>query len=191
MACTWLIVEQVTNGSIGDPPQIVVSRLNEVVMELNQCGVHHTLHLHWVLRPLPERHRETDDEGKIVIISVSNVIFCCYYCCFSGIVSDHGYRTSDRIPILCGEDFSPHCLFVPCLGLWTIFVKCVVHIQQTTKKGIIFIKKIKQTLMNLNLWMDEEYLQRQEEETVRDHKRDIIPNCIISYSFFFWLGDAF
>ena len=46
--------------------------------------------------------------------------------------------------------------------------------------------------MNLNLLMDEEYLQRQEEKTVRDHKRDIIPNCIISYRyFFFWLGDAF
>ena len=29
--------------------------------------------------------------------------------------------------------------------------------------------------------MDEEYLQRKEEKTVRDHKRDIIPNCIISY----------
>ena len=43
-----------------------MARLNEVVMELNQCGVHHTLHLHWVRRPLPERHRETDDEGKIV-----------------------------------------------------------------------------------------------------------------------------
>ena len=64
MACTWLIVEQVTIESIGDPPHIVVARL-EVVMELNRCGIHHTLHLHSVRRPLPERHRETDDEGKI------------------------------------------------------------------------------------------------------------------------------
>ena len=74
MACTWLIVEQVTIGSIGDPPQIVVARLNEVVMELNQCGVHHTLHLHWVRRPLPERHRETDDEGKIVYEMSDSVV---------------------------------------------------------------------------------------------------------------------
>ena len=75
----------------------------------------------------------------------------------------------------------------PCLGLWTIFVDCVVPIQQTTKKGIIIIKKKKKkrTLKNLNLWMDEEYLQRKEERTVRDHKRDIIPNCIISYIYFF------
>ena len=29
--------------------------------------------------------------------------------------------------------------------------------------------------------MDEEYLQRQEEKTVRYHKRDITPNCIISF----------
>ena len=43
MPSRWLIVEQVTTESIGDPPQIVVARLNEVVMELNQCGVHHTL----------------------------------------------------------------------------------------------------------------------------------------------------
>ena len=74
MACTWLKVEQVTIGSIGDPPQIVVARLNEVVMELNQCGVHHTLHLHWVRRPLPERHRETDDEGKIVYEMSDSVV---------------------------------------------------------------------------------------------------------------------
>ena len=74
MACTCLIVEQVTIESIGDPPQIVVGRLNEVVMELNQCGVHHTLHLHWVRRPLPERHRETDDEGKIVYEMSDSVV---------------------------------------------------------------------------------------------------------------------
>ena len=74
MACTWLIVEQVTIESIGDPPQIVVARLNEVVMELNQCGAHHTLHLHWVRRPLPERHRETDDEGKIVYEKTDSVV---------------------------------------------------------------------------------------------------------------------
>ena len=42
------------------------------------------------------------------------------------------------------------------LSLWYI-----VPILQTTKKGIIFIKKKKRTLKNLNLWMDEEYLQRQ------------------------------
>ena len=69
MACTWLIVEQVTIESIGDPPQIVVARLNEVVMELNQCGVHHTLHLHWV-----RRHRETDDEVKIVYEMSDSVV---------------------------------------------------------------------------------------------------------------------
>ena len=74
MACTRLIVEQVTIKSIGDPPQIVVGRLNEVVMELNQCGVHHTLHLHWVRRPLPERHRETDDEGKMVYEMSDSVV---------------------------------------------------------------------------------------------------------------------
>ena len=65
---------------------------------------------------------------------------------------------------------------------------CVVPIQQTTKKsvkGFIFINKKKRTLKNLNLWMDEEYLQRLEENTVRDHKRDIIPNCIISHRYFF------
>ena len=33
--------------------------------------------------------------------------------------------------------------FAPCLGLWTIFVECVVPIQQTTKKGIIIINKKK------------------------------------------------
>ena len=72
----------------------------------------------------------------------------------------------------------------PSFGLLTIFVECVVPIQQTTKKAN---KKKKRTLKNLNLWIDEEYLQRKEERTVRDHKRDVIPNCIISYSYFFGL----
>ena len=36
-----------------------------VVRELNECGIHHTLHLRWVRRPLPERLPGTDDEGKI------------------------------------------------------------------------------------------------------------------------------
>ena len=52
MACTWLIVEQVTIESIGDPPQIVVGSR----------------------RPLPERHRETDDEGKIVYEMSDSVV---------------------------------------------------------------------------------------------------------------------
>ena len=50
------------------------------------------------------------------------------------------------------------------------------------KKGIIFInKKKKRTLKNMNLWIDEEYLQRKEERTVRDHKRDVIPNCRVIF----------
>ena len=43
-------------------------------MELNQCGVHLTLHLHWVRRPLSERHRETYDEGKIVYEMSDSVV---------------------------------------------------------------------------------------------------------------------
>ena len=65
MACTWLIVEQVTIESVGDPPQIVVARLNEVVMELIQCGIHHTLHLYWVRRPLVY---EMSDSVVVVVV---------------------------------------------------------------------------------------------------------------------------
>ena len=65
---------------------------------------------------------------------------------------------------------------------------CVPHPANDVRRHHLYKKKA--TLMNLNLWMDKEYRQRQEEKTVRDHKRDIIPNCIISYIplFFFWLG---
>ena len=54
-----------TVENIGDPPQVVVARLKRIVGELNECGIHHTLHLRWVRRPLPERLPGTDDEGKI------------------------------------------------------------------------------------------------------------------------------
>ena len=65
---------------------------------------------------------------------------------------------------------------------------CGPHPANDEKRHHLYNKK-KRTLKNLNLWMDEEYLQCKEEKTVRDHKRDIIPNCIISYCFFFfWLG---
>ena len=68
---------------------------------------------------------------------------------------------------------------------------CGPHPANDEKRHRLYLKKTR-TLMNLNLWMDEEYLQHQEEKTIRDHKRDFIPNCIISYCYyFFWLGDAF
>ena len=109
---------------------------------------------------------------------------------FSGVVFDHpyGYRTSPIIPILRGEDFCPHCFFVPCIIFrpQIIFVGCVVPILQTMKKDITSIKKFWRTLKELNLWNHEEYLQRKEERTVRDDKRDIIPNCIITVSFFLY-----
>ena len=54
------------------------------------------------------------------------------------------------------------------------------------KKDITSIKKFWRTLKDLNLWNDEEYLQRKEERTVRDDKRDIIPNCIITVSFYLY-----
>ena len=64
-------------------------------------------------------------------------------------------------------------------------MECVVpHPVNDEKRHHLYNKK-KRTLNNLNLWMDEEYLQCQEGKTVRDHKRDIIPNCIISYRYFF------
>ena len=65
MCFTVPYYEQVTIESIGDPPQIVVARLNRVIRELNECGIRHTLQPHWIRKPLPERPRQTDDEGEI------------------------------------------------------------------------------------------------------------------------------
>ena len=63
---------------------------------------------------------------------------------------------------------------------------CGPHSANDEKRHHLYKKK--RTLKNLNMWMDEEYLQRREEKIVRDHKRDIIPNCIISYRYFFLVG---
>ena len=54
-----------TLESIGEPPQIVVARLNCVIRELNECGIRHTLQPHWIRKTLPERPRQMDDEGEI------------------------------------------------------------------------------------------------------------------------------
>ena len=111
---------------------------------------------------------------------------------FSGIVFDHpyGYRTSPIIPILRGEDFCPHCFFVPCIILRPpdyLRGMCGPHPANNEKRHHLY-KKFWRTLKDLNLWNDEEYLQRKEERTVRvrDDKRDIIPNCIITVSFYLY-----
>ncbi len=37
-------------------------------------------------------------------------------------------------------------------------------------------------LNTLGVWRDEEYLQRKEQRTVREDKRDIIPKCVVTVS---------
>ena len=113
---------------------------------------------------------------------------------FSGIVFDHpyGYRTSPIIPILRGEDFYPHCFFVPCIILRPphyLRGMCGPHLANNEKRHLLCIK-FWRTLKDFNLWNDEKHLQRKEERTVRDDKRDIIPNCIITVSFFFILSTS-
>ena len=70
------------------------------------------------------------------------------------------------------------------LGHQIIFVGCVVPILTSP------LYKILENSEGLEMWNDEEYLQRKEERTLRDDKRDIIPNCIITESFFFILSTS-
>ena len=77
------------------------------------------------------------------------------------------------------------------LGHQIIFVGCVVpHPANDEKRHRLYIKFWK-TLKDLNLWNDEEITAaRKEERTVRDDKRDIIPNRIITVYFFFILSTS-
>ena len=47
------------------------------------------------------------------------------------------------------------------------------------EKRYVLYRKFWRTLKTLGLWQAEEYLMRKELRTVRDDKRDIIPNCVI------------
>ena len=55
---------------------------------------------------------------------------------------------------------------------------CSPHPANDEKRYVLY-KKFWGLLNDVGLWKDNDYLSRKEEKTVRDDKRDVMPDCVI------------
>ena len=93
----------------------------------------------------------------------------------------NGYRQSGRYPALCGRNSCPHCLCSPCvIALPPDFLRgaCGPHLANDEKRYRLY-RSFWSLLNTLGVWRDEEYLQKNDQRTVRGDKRDIIPRFLI------------
>ena len=82
------------------------------------------------------------------------------------------------------EGHCQHCLCAPCvISLPPDFLKgsCDAHAANDEKRHRLY-KMFWGLLNDLGLWRDPEYLQRKEERTERDDRREILPHCVIEVS---------
>ena len=89
-----------------------------------------------------------------------------------------GYKRCPRCPVLRGEN---HCLCTLCvIALPPEFLKgsCDPHLANAEKRHRLY-HLFCRMLSDICVWRDPEYLQRKEERTVRDDRRDIHPPCVI------------
>ena len=92
-----------------------------------------------------------------------------------------GYRHSPTAPILKGINYCQDCLCSPCVVvLPPDFLRgsASPHDANAGKRHELY-RQFWKLLRDLGVWRDEEYLARKEQRTVRDDRRDILPNCII------------
>ena len=90
-----------------------------------------------------------------------------------------------RCPELRGQNHCPFCLCTPCvIALPPDFLKgsCDAHPANDEKRYQLY-RKFWGLLSSLGVWRDPEYLQRKEMRTVRDDRRDIMPDCVLKVLF--------
>lgn len=102
---------------------------------------------------------------------------------YLGIVRDLplGYRELSSAPRLRGPNHCQHCLCAPCIVQHPpnfLRGQCDPHPASAEKRHNLY-RKFWRTLKDLQVWMDEEYLTRKELRTVRDDRRDIMPDCVV------------
>ena len=93
----------------------------------------------------------------------------------------YGYRERISYPKLNGPNRCPHCLCTPCIiDMPPEYLRgsASPHDANDEKRYMLY-RKFWRTLKTLGLWQAEEYLSRKELRTVRDDRRDIIPDCVI------------
>ena len=92
-----------------------------------------------------------------------------------------GYRQLSGAPVHRGANYCRDCLCSPCIiqcppdYLWG---SCGPHPANAEKRHTLY-RKFWRSLKALGVWHDEDYLRRKEARTVRDDRRDIMPDCVI------------
>ena len=92
-----------------------------------------------------------------------------------------GYGSLQEAPILRGPQHCPKCLCAPCvIARPPNFLRgsCDPHEANAEKRHCLY-RKFWRCLRGLGVWADEEYLRRKEARTVRDDRRDIMPDCVL------------
>ena len=94
-----------------------------------------------------------------------------------------GSAGGGRTPVLGGANHCRHCLCSPCvIELPPDFLRgaCEPHPANDEKKHCLY-RMFWSYLQKLGVWNDHTYLQRKEERTTRDDRRDIMPLCVSQY----------
>ena len=92
-----------------------------------------------------------------------------------------GYRCLQDAPILRGPHQCPKCYCDPCvITRPPNFLRgsCDPHEANGEKRHRLY-RKFWRCLNGLGVWRDEEYLRKKEGRTVRDDRRDIMPDCVL------------
>ena len=92
-----------------------------------------------------------------------------------------GYKQSNTYPVLRAENHCCHCLCKPCVVAFPpdfLRGSCSPHPANSEVRYVLY-RKFWGLLKDLGVWKDEEYLSRKQQRTVRDDRRDVMPNCVI------------
>ena len=93
-----------------------------------------------------------------------------------------GYRQSPSVPILRRQNHCPYCFCGPCvIELPPDFLRgsCSPHPANAGKRDRLY-QMFWRLLRDLGLWQDQQYLRQKEARTVRDDRRDIMPECVLT-----------
>ena len=92
-----------------------------------------------------------------------------------------GYNRIEDVPLLRGHNHCQHCLCSPCVVVQPpnfLRGSCDPHPANSEKRHMLY-RKFWRCLSSLGVWRDDGYLRRKEARTVREDRRDIIPDCIV------------
>ena len=131
--------------------------------------------------PRPAREDAPGEQGKCKLFSLGIQLTIVHRA--KGVYTPKGiYEVSSTVcaELRREEDHCPHCLCSPCVIVLPLdFLKgsCDPHPANDEKRHRLY-RMFWRLLVSLGLWNDPEYILRKEIRTVRDERREILPECV-------------